>query len=768
MNLSKTHLRKYIKIFLSSVIFLLLFIVIQHTIAPNKVFAGEEGRGCTYDNGETPWLGHACSSEAPFCIDGHCQVKQNDPPGVCGEDEDCTGSNFCEGGTCKSQNDCGLLNQNQCNSRTSQCFWYRGGRGDNARCVANQNKGMNCYDGACYSDQQCHRNAMKTDGSTVGFCGNGDLHLNEPCDYSSSQNECASSENLSCQGGFCKVDSTIPSTTPPPSTKTDFCRSLNPAGTYSDYVCRTSCNSDEEILNSGSYCDGSGPGYICCKKKTAPIPSATPPPATTTPGPSGGGSGTCETEDNRPLGAGVSLADKTFHCKASCTSGTEEDKTGQGALYVCTGTLRCCKDIAKYSQYYGSSIGNGTTPAPGGGTTSPGGGTSTPGGGTPGPASGPCAGVKGGVLSYVNGTCNEKLFDATKAAAREFCGGVYKDKYICQNIDPSTSQRYVDYIPSGGNTCSSPPWCPAAGGTTTPSPTVGPDANCTAYQGQTCHPGDYSNKIYCCQPNKNLECTNPNPAFPSSYTCQYKGGVAFTPTPGASSNCSAANFGNWGVGCACPTGGGCQSGIRCMREASGKVFPPDNPNGQFCATGLWCSQSQTDVDNAAACLGSTPYVSPSPTGSSGSGYQADCPYYNAAGGLTNNECQDGTQCLAGYDHAPIGPGGTNGDRVCSETNGRPNVCCTKRPGGSTTTTPAPGGGTTAPAPSTTTAPAPTSSYTPPSSCVGHPANSMCGSASEANMQCFYPGGTGYWGWKGEGNGCDLGSGTQTNCYVCTP
>lgn len=521
-------------------------------------------------------------------------------------------------------------------------------------------------------------------------------------------------------------------------------------------------------------------GYIC-EPKTS---SSTPPPATTTPGPSGGGgSGTCETEDNRPLGAAVPLADKTFHCKSVCATGTEEDKTGQGALYACSGTSRCCKDKAKYSQYYGSSIGgSSTTPAPGGGTTSPGGGTSTPGGGTPGPASGPCAGVKGGVLSYVNGTCTRSSctgasclpeeFNAATAATRVYCGGTYKDKYICQNIDPATSQRYVDYVPSGGNTCSSPPWCPATGGTggtTTPSPAA-PDANCTAYQGQTCHPNDYSNKIYCCEPNKNLECTNPNSQFPNSYTCQYKGGVAFTPTPGASSNCVPGGYGG-GIGCKCISGGGCTAG-GCYPSA--ESTNSSDSSHWYCSQGVgtWCERSQTTVPNAAACGTATTYTSPSPspTASVPGAYQADCPYYNASGGLTNNECQDGTQCLPGYTHAPIGPGGTNGDRVCSETNNRPNVCCTKTTGG-TTTTPAPGGTTTTPAPGGgTTAPTnpPASSYTPPTSCVGHPANSMCGSASEANMQCFYPGGTGYWGWKGEGNGCDTTSGTQTHCYVCTP
>ena len=692
------------------------------------------------------------------CFDNQC-VIQDIGYGRCG---------YCV----RKPVDCGSLSINQCKDHLDECFVYRGGKGDAQRCQTKQDVGQTCYTGACYSSpgQYCIPGAKTAgpDAGMIGYCGKYQQGLGEPC-----------FENEHCASSYCNKSLDVcenPPATPP--TSNESCR------THSDCPANQFCISNVKGQKGSSSCVSTSQGgtnalcedyasqglpvnVVCASQKcnTSSLrcdaaAGATPPPASTPPPSSDPNSCTA-----------VGNINGTFACLSSCgvngDKHTVDYKASGHDNYgndKCNGGI-CCYDPDKYAQYYGSSIGgSSSTPAPGGGTTSPG-------GGTPGPASGPCAGVKGGVLSYVNGTCNEKLFDATKAAAREFCGGVYKDKYICQNIDPSTSQRYVDYVPSGGNTCSSPPWCPATGGTTTPSPTVGPDANCTAYQGQTCHPNDYSNKIYCCEPNKNLECTNPNPLYPNSYTCQYKGGVAFTPTPGASNNCSAANFGNWGVGCACPTGGGCGGTLGCYKEASGKVFPPDNPNGQFCATGRWCAQSQTDVQNTAACMSATPYVSPSPTGSSGggSGYQADCPYYNAAGGLTNNECQDGTQCLAGYDHAPIGPGGTNGDRVCSETNGRPNVCCTKRPGGSTTTTtPAPGGGTTAPVPSTTTAPAPTSSYTPPSSCVGHPANSMCGSASEANMQCFYPGGTGYWGWKGEGNGCDLGSGTQTNCYVCTP
>lgn len=407
------------------------------------------------------------------------------------------------------------------------------------------------------------------------------------------------------------------------------------------------------------------------------------------------GTRTCEEVDNKPLGPGVPLSDKTFHCKSKCTEGTEEDKTGQGALYTCTGTLKCCKDIAKYSQHYGSNIGNGTTPAPGGGTTAPGGDTKTS--PNPGrPEAFPCE-FHGGQASYIGSFCGSadgkthNQFDQTKAQTKTFCTMTYIDAYKC--IDGTE-----DYFPIAGNTtCAQPPWCPSAVPTSTP----GQDAGCVAYQGQTCHPGDYSNKIYCCEPNKNLECTNPNSAFPNSYTCQYKGGVAFTPTPGASNNCSAANFGNWGVGCACPTGGGCGGTLGCYKEASGKVFPPDNPNGQFCATGRWCAQSQTDVANTAVCMSSTPYVSPSPTDSSGggSGYQADCPNQNADG--SQNACILGSACPVGYTrHSSTGtPGGTDGSKVCTEfEGGQPSVCCTRQPGSTNPTV------TSAPTPTPTPLP----------------------------------------------------------------
>jgi hypothetical protein len=169
--------------------------------------------------------------------------------------------------------------------------------------------------------------------------------------------------------------------------------------------------------------------------------------------------------------------------------------------------------------------------------------------------------------------------------------------------------------------------------------------------------------------------------------------------------------------------------------------------------------------------GQNPTVTPIPSDS------ADCPYINTSGPNIGdyNACLSSCSAYPGYiQHSSVGtPGGTNGNALCERVNGKPNACCTKTstgstPGGATPTT---GAGGSAPISTpTSSAPTPTSkpAYTPPANCVDHPQYSTCGNASQANTNCYYSGGTGYWGTidRGTAVGCDA---TGDNwCFVCTP
>lgn len=400
----------------------------------------------------------------------------------------------------------------------------------------------------------------------------------------------------------------------------------------------------------------------------------TPPPSTPSGSPTSGGN-TCDTLNNynEPNGQ------PHWVCRTACNSTEVKDpQSGQphyrcdslGSNYVC-----CVK------KSLGTQSG-GTTPAPGGGTTSPGGTTTTP---NPGRPEAFACEFHHGQASYIGAFCGSadgkthNSFDQTKAQARTFCPMTYIDAYKC--VDGTD-----DYFPiSGNSTCAQPPWCPSTVVTSTP----GPDKNCTAYQGQTCHANDYTNSIYCCESNKNLECVKSGTSI--NYTCQYKGGVAFTPTPGASGNCVPGGYGG-GIGCKCITGGGCTAG-GCYPSA--ESTNTSDSSHWFCSSGLrtWCEKSQTTVPNASACGTATPYSTPTPTLPDIS-YQADCPNVNPGG--SQNACILGGSCPAGYEqHSSTGtPGGTNGNRVCTEFEGGITAMCCTRVAGS-------------PGPVVTSAPTPT-------------------------------------------------------------
>ncbi len=394
----------------------------------------------------------------------------------------------------------------------------------------------------------------------------------------------------------------------------------------------------------------------------------------------GSSANTCESVDNDDNHDGVNGGPgDAFKCASTCSAPfSNENRNGQPNFKCTTGI--CCVNLDIYHarpknspvkpDTSGGSSG-GTTP----GATTPGTTTNTP---VPNrPEAFPCEFHKG-QKTYLGAYCGSadgkthEQFDPTKAASKAFCSMTYIDAYKC--IDDTDV-----YFPIPGNTtCASAPWCPG------PKTTPGPDAGCKAYQAQPCTlkdgKPDYSNSLSCCAPNQNLECVDR--AKTGNPQCQYINDTPFTPTPGSPSteDCATQIANRRGsMGCACPDGGGCGTGLGCYAEAGGSMS--DNKTWK-CSTGpgKWCEKSKTEVENAAACGTATPYKTPTPTPKDLS-YQADCPNTNPDS--SPNACVLGTSCPTGYEqHASTGtPGGTNGNKACTEfEGGQPSICCTKKAG----------------------------------------------------------------------------------------
>jgi hypothetical protein len=521
MNLYFTFYIKHLrKALFWSVFSLLLLLLVQYFAVPHIAFAGEEGRGCTYDNGETNWFGHACDSDAPFCIQGHCRVKQNGPPdGACGENADCT-TNTCEDHIC-------------IDPQPSQC------------------SDITQVNGKWTSTYHCHFTCVSSQNSIEYISDN------EPGGYNLVQ-KCNTNEACTNEGNsyYCK-SAVTPSTSPIPAT-IDTCSTTN---NYTDtsgnphWSCRTACNSSEVLDPQNGQtdyrCDLSGPNYVCCAQKPVPVSTTT----TLTPAPSEkAGDGTPIIVSKSP--ANSSPIEPSVKCNgaapnnqtcgsisaypaASECPGNNWGYTAEGNAwcswkynnaatnqycYTCspvvtTGTPTptptppsqpgYCANSGGGSAtavgtppagcYIGNSTWDGQTPNPycnskniqtpyffyctSGTPTAPGSGggseiitpgsnatiTVTPATSYTGPASGPCAGSKGGVASYWGPLCGEEAYNSAKAASGYFCTKTYTDKYICNNKDTS-GNPIVDLVPSTTNACAQTPWCINNG---TPLPTVG-------------------------------------------------------------------------------------------------------------------------------------------------------------------------------------------------------------------------------------------------------------------------------------------------------
>lgn len=184
---------------------------------------------------------------------------------------------------CKSTEDyCGSIQfATTCNTETSgKCFWYRGGRTDQDRCVSSTNKGEKCgplqdqdpkFFSYCYSDQVCHNLVEKPNKSGIkynGFCGSNDLQDNEPCEHDSE-----------CQSGTCRLDNTqgiricASNTTPTPTpnapapNNTDTCSAELSTGKYE---CLPSCGSKTRYKsgNGDDLCPNNGQ---CCFTEKTPV-----------------------------------------------------------------------------------------------------------------------------------------------------------------------------------------------------------------------------------------------------------------------------------------------------------------------------------------------------------------------------------------------------------------------------------------------------------------------------------------------------------------
>lgn len=430
------------------------------------------------------------SGERPHCapkyngVGGKCpDTKLNQIPTACYADQSCPGDYCVQNPTssnesCKSHSDCPadqFCISNVIGQKGSSSCVSKGVGGPNSICEDYAAQGLQ-VDIVCAS-QSCNRSTLRcTDpASSISCRSHSDCPANQFC----ISNVVGSKTSSSCVGvrvgganaiceDFTSLGLPVNAVCTSQKCNTSSLRCEAPLASGESCKSHTDCGTNEFCISNVIGSRGSsscvpksvgGTNSICedytaqglpvnavcssqkCNTSTLRCDAAA---GTTNPGPSGGGSGTCETEDNRPLNA--SLADKTFHCKAGCDAGTEEDKTGQGALYACTGTLRCCKDKAKYSQYYGSSIGgNSTSPAPGGGSTSPGGGTTSPGGGTNTPSGPNCSSIK---LANPDGSSIPAGIQQCTTTS-----GCY------MNIGDYTALPYCDSSANKGTACGSSGFC---------------------------------------------------------------------------------------------------------------------------------------------------------------------------------------------------------------------------------------------------------------------------------------------------------------------
>lgn len=226
--------------------------------------------------------------------------------------------------------------------QTSGCFYYRGGRTEEPRCVEGT-VGASCAGAACHSNQMCHSYATKSGSGpyagSVGFCG-GTLELGpgEKCETS---NECVGA--LLCQGGTSSVSGGGGTCTAPIIDNNSVVLPACP--TDGNHLCLSGPVAPNTVDKSATYkCEA---GKICY-------------------GNAGGGTtegtDTCRTMGNGTFQSGPHAGERAFECQPSPCS---------GGRFAYTGSNSTCPAGAGVCCWYGSTPGSGSSPSSGGSTPTP-------------------------------------------------------------------------------------------------------------------------------------------------------------------------------------------------------------------------------------------------------------------------------------------------------------------------------------------------------------------------------------------------------------
>jgi len=214
-----------------------------------------------------------------------------------------------------------------------------------------------------------------------------------------------------------------------------------------------------------------------------------------------------------------------------------------------------------------------------------------------------------------------------------------------------------------------------------------------------------------------------------------------TPQPGAGGSGGTCQPGNPVETCSCPGTGNCSASTGGPAYTNWGCFTTSFDSQARCCPNdrRYACADGTCKSNLAACNASIP--SPTPDSAT-----TGCAAANPSAPTTGYECPSTTY------------GGCGGGLTCQPATNSQTGCLCKGTGSSSPTA--------TPVPATATA-TPASTYTPPANCVNNPAYTKCGTATDAGKSCNYPGGVGYWGWKGDASSLGCTVNPNTHCYVCS-
>lgn len=507
-----------------------------------------------------------------------------------------------------------------------RCFWYSGGVNSSPSCVdnnGNMNNNALCRDGGhCYKGEEC---------SNGNYCSSSDPAITCPVD-----NQTGNVVRYSCEAS-CPTDSSKggessnKSLTCSGSDKCCFYYSnYTPAATMAPLQ---TCSQQKGVLkkiscSAGSHVEDSSDTdeiYVCCV------------PDTVTPT-GGGGSGS-----SLPAEPGVGY----------CAGANRENPQAVGEATCGVNNAPYESESQFCIQKFGGSLGNFFKCS----TAS----TST----------GICAshGRPDTVFSKPSGfwgsTCDGKMIGETDPkTAKE--GRKYADRYKCSD---GTHEDVPE--PSSDKLCNEYPWIDTINKKPTmcKEPNSGGQIDCSQFADRECTLDFESSSEYSCVKKgfkwcaiqkkeiissgsckgiagqghtcgEDIQCNGypdaicVNSTKAGIKTCQWKNGVAPSPTPGISSTCTS---GTKGTGCACDAGP-----TTCGCATSHNPEPAtDNPSKYYCvpfASGLkWCEKSQTAIP-PAQCATAPVYTTPTPTPT----ISVRCPNDG------NHVCAAAGSCVEGY------------------------------------------------------------------------------------------------------------------------